>query len=110
MHIVTNETVGRQLQLLRLQRGWTQVRAGNIAGVSAQQWQKYEKGENKISFITACRIADGFGVPITRLVGCNEDVPITRPVVTGSLLRYFEAIDSVEKQRVVIDVAKILSA
>lgn len=41
--------VGIRLRKLRERKGWNQMQAGEVIGVTFQQIQKYEKGINRIS-------------------------------------------------------------
>jgi len=43
------EAIGKRLRALRLLNGKTQQEIASTIGLSAQQWQKYEKGVNTIS-------------------------------------------------------------
>ena len=57
--------IGKRVRALRLQRGMTQVRLGELLNVTFQQVQKYENGANRISAGRLQRIADVFDTPIT---------------------------------------------
>lgn len=57
--------IGKRVRALRLQRGMTQVRLGELLNVTFQQIQKYENGANRISAGRLQRIADVFETPIT---------------------------------------------
>lgn len=43
-----NKQIGRNLKALRLSRGLSQEAAANEIGITFQQWQKYENGDNKL--------------------------------------------------------------
>jgi transcriptional regulator with XRE-family HTH domain len=57
--------IGKRVRALRLQRGMTQVKLGELLNVTFQQVQKYENGANRISAGRLQRIADVFESPIT---------------------------------------------
>lgn len=57
--------IAAKLRALRLANNISQADIGVIAGVSFQQVQKYEKGDNRIPVDRLTKIADGLGVPIT---------------------------------------------
>ena len=57
--------IGKRVRALRLQRGMTQVKLGEMLSVTFQQVQKYENGANRISAGRLQRIADVFETPIT---------------------------------------------
>lgn len=56
--------VGRKLEMLRQQRGWSLPTAARRVGISRQQWRKYETGENRApSYMLSC-FAKAFGVSV----------------------------------------------
>jgi transcriptional regulator with XRE-family HTH domain len=57
--------IGHKLRTLRLERGMSQSALGRVAGVSFQQLQKYEKGDNRVSAGRLQRIAAALNVPVT---------------------------------------------
>ena len=57
--IVEDRIIGKNLRWLRRQRHISQTRLGQGLGVSFQQIQKYEQGENRLSLslaIKACKV------------------------------------------------------
>ena len=60
-----DELVGRNVRLLRLNRGMTQTEVAKALSVTFQQIQKYEKGQNRISAGRLFAIASVFGVPVS---------------------------------------------
>lgn len=57
--IVEDRIIGKNLRWLRRQRHISQTRLGQGLGVSFQQIQKYEQGENRLSLslaIRACKV------------------------------------------------------
>ena len=63
--------IAQRLRALRLERGLSQNAIARQTGVSFQQFQKYEKGDNRISAGRLQRIADALGIPITAFYGAN---------------------------------------
>lgn len=62
------ERIGRALRYVRTESGVTQSQLAEELGVTFQQIQKYEKGENRIpvvQLVLACRALD---FPIERLL------------------------------------------
>jgi transcriptional regulator with XRE-family HTH domain len=53
------------LRALRLERGLSQSKIARQTGVSFQQFQKYENGDNRISAGRLLRIATALRVPVT---------------------------------------------
>lgn len=44
-----DKIIGRNIQLIRLSKGWSQDELGKKTGVTHQQIRKYENGSNRIS-------------------------------------------------------------
>jgi transcriptional regulator with XRE-family HTH domain len=57
--------VGTRIRTRRLFLGMTQEQLASVLGVSFQQQQKYEKGDNRISAARLAAIADALRVPIS---------------------------------------------
>jgi transcriptional regulator with XRE-family HTH domain len=53
-------------------KGVSQQELGSALGVTFQQIQKYERGENRISLGHLQKIADRFGLPIATFCECME--------------------------------------
>jgi transcriptional regulator with XRE-family HTH domain len=56
--------VGRRIRARRIERGMTQEKLGNTLGVTFQQVQKYEKGDNRIGAGRLQQIAEALEVPV----------------------------------------------
>ena len=61
----TDKIVGRNIRIHRLARGLTQSGLGESLGVTFQQIQKYEQGDNRVGSGRLYQIASIFEVPIT---------------------------------------------
>lgn len=61
------ETLGVNLQQLRMSRGLNQTELGRRLGVSLQQVQKYESGKDRMAASTAFRAAETLGVEVGAL-------------------------------------------
>jgi transcriptional regulator with XRE-family HTH domain len=70
--------VGQRIRVLRLEAQLSQTSLAEQLGVTFQQVQKYEKGTNRVGAGRLTKIADVLGVPVTRLLGSNEDIEVTR--------------------------------
>ena len=57
-----NKLLGYRMKMLREKYGISQMKMGKILGVTFQQIQKYENGENGISFAKYVRFCNYFGV------------------------------------------------
>lgn len=65
--------VGARIKEFRLLEGWSQTELGDECGISFQQIQKYERGDNRISAGRLSLVAQVFGRPITDFF--EADVP-----------------------------------
>ena len=61
--------VGARIRLLRKMRGLSQQALAEIAGVTFQQIQKYERGSNRVSASMLARIAGALEAPVSELFG-----------------------------------------
>ena len=67
-----DRAVGLRIAALRKAKGLSQTALGEIAGVTFQQIQKYEKGQNRIASGRLQQIAQFFEVPMSALFGEGE--------------------------------------
>jgi transcriptional regulator with XRE-family HTH domain len=65
--------VGRRLREERLTAGLSQEKLAEKVGVTFQQIQKYERGENRISAARLYDVAQAMGVSIESLYGDEQD-------------------------------------
>jgi transcriptional regulator with XRE-family HTH domain len=70
--VALDAQIGGRLRAVRLDRGWSQTKLGDVLGVSFQQVQKYERGANRVSVSRAHQIADALKVSLEQLVGNGE--------------------------------------
>lgn len=57
-----HQRLGARLRLARRLTGLSQTEAGRLLGVTFQQYQKYEAGQNRLSAVALHRLAAHFGV------------------------------------------------
>ena len=62
-----------RLKELRKLRNVSQVRAGEIAGITSKQIQRYEAGESEPTLSVLLALADFFDVSLDYLVGRSDD-------------------------------------
>jgi transcriptional regulator with XRE-family HTH domain len=74
-------TLARILQSLRSERGWSLDQLVLRSGVSKGVLVALEQGRSNPNLATLARIADAFGVPVTRLLD-GSDEPVVR--ITGA--------------------------
>ena len=104
--------VGRQIRRRRLELGLSQTALGRVLGVSFQQVQKYERGDNRVAPRRLLELSRLLKVPVTYfLEGAlpGPDAPVERSKEGGllddprtlQLVRYYHRIDDPElRQRV----------
>ncbi len=63
--------VGLRIRSLRLSRRMSQADLGDRLGLTFQQIQKYEKGQNRIAAGRLLRLAEIFQVPVSTLFGAR---------------------------------------
>ncbi len=63
--VVNNKMIGQRIKQRRETLNISQVKLGEITGVTYQQIQKYEKGTNKVSPERLSHIAKTLGVPLS---------------------------------------------
>jgi transcriptional regulator with XRE-family HTH domain len=61
---IVDARIGASIRRLRLSRRVSQSTLGSVIGVTWQQIQKYEKGENRIAALHLFQIAAQYGVPL----------------------------------------------
>ncbi|HXV25766.1 MAG TPA: helix-turn-helix transcriptional regulator [Alphaproteobacteria bacterium] len=104
--------VGRQIRRRRLELGLSQTALGRVLGVSFQQVQKYERGDNRVAPRRLLELARLLKVPVTyfldgALPGADasgergRDSGLLDDPRTLQLVRYYHKIDDPElRQRV----------
>jgi transcriptional regulator with XRE-family HTH domain len=113
--------VGRQIKLHRLSAEMSQTELGEKIGVSFQQVQKYEKGENRVGAGRLAQIADILRIPVTAFFGLSSvpgskipktDSPtelLTRPYALR-LLKAYVAIDDLKVQASIMEMVEAIAS
>jgi transcriptional regulator with XRE-family HTH domain len=65
--------VGQRIRIQRLANKMSQGTLANALGVTLQQIQRYEKGASRIGVGRLAAIATALGVPVTDLLGANDN-------------------------------------
>ena len=77
---VFDVAVGARIRHYRLLSRLSQTAVANEAGISFQQIQKYESGDNRVSASRLAAIARALNVPISRLLGEEKEAAVlSRP-------------------------------
>jgi transcriptional regulator with XRE-family HTH domain len=67
--------IGARVKLARKLIGWSQQQLGDVADISFQQIQKYERGQNRISASRLVQIAKALNKPISYFYG-DENIAV----------------------------------
>jgi transcriptional regulator with XRE-family HTH domain len=115
-----DELVGRNIQVLRLQRKMSQTELARGIGVTFQQVQKYEKGANRVGAGRLFNIATIFGVPVGALFDGTDDPTAGQPARTPAslltdphalrLVQAFSALESKGLRVSLVELAELLAA
>ncbi|GGB33392.1 hypothetical protein GCM10011505_13600 [Tistrella bauzanensis] len=110
-----NQAIGRRIRALRLARGLSQEACSSRLGISFQQLQKYEKGQNRISACSLYRLAGILEVPPSSLLDKLDDGPkvlrrnrISRGMIEAS--SRLASISDATARRAITDLISALSA
>ena len=108
-----DQRVGLRVRDLRMALGMTQADLGQALGVSFQQIQKYERGENRIAASKLLQICRALGVSIAVLFEGVEVEPDNETLVIDSpavdLLRNYSKIQCPELRAKLADLMKQLA-
>ncbi len=69
----TAGSVGSELALLRIARGWSLSNVAEMAGVSVHRLEQFEQGARSIPLSGVMRLGRLFGAPLPSLIGCHVD-------------------------------------
>ncbi|MGE0765262.1 MAG: helix-turn-helix domain-containing protein [Hyphomicrobiaceae bacterium] len=113
---VADVAIGQRLRTLRASRGMTQEELAHLLGLSCQQLQKYEGGENRVSAARAVEIARHLGVSVGSLLAGSEaessEIPKSDkpdPSEMVELLKLFSTIQDPEARKRLIDLARFFA-
>jgi transcriptional regulator with XRE-family HTH domain len=112
--------VGRNIRILRQDRGMSQTELGRKIDVTFQQVQKYENGTNRVGSGRLFKIASILGVPITaffegahhtaaQAAGSSPVSTLAEPYVLR-LLQAFCSLGDMELRRSIVELAEYMAA
>jgi transcriptional regulator with XRE-family HTH domain len=112
--------VGRNIRILRQDRGMSQTALGRKIDVTFQQVQKYENGTNRVGSGRLFKIASILGVPITAFfegahqtasedAGPSPVAMLAEPYVLR-LLQAFCALDDMDLRRSIAELAEYMAS
>jgi transcriptional regulator with XRE-family HTH domain len=112
-----NRRIGQIIKEARKARGMTQMDLSELLGVSYQQVQKYEKGNDNISVDRLKQIAKAVNVPITLFFSGEAEIAAEAPAIYGKmpedeidLLKLYRRIKARKARKAVIELLKTFTA
>jgi transcriptional regulator with XRE-family HTH domain len=109
MKNTVDAAVGRRVRARRILVGKSQGDLGDLVGVTFQQIQKYESGQNRISASRLLSIADVLGVPVSHFFDGIDTAPTDPSTPSKSqeeqyiaLTRQFHRLSEDQKRTVVL--------
>lgn len=111
--IRTSREIGEKIKNRRRELKVSQEELAEVAGVTYQQIQRYEKGTNRLNVENIQTIADALSVPLIyffepdRAVVVSEEPAPYLPAEEIRLLRYFRRIKDRNSKETVIQVARL---
>ena len=94
--------LGRRLKALRKQRGWTQERMAERAGLSWKYYSEIERGRRNASIDSIRKIADGLEISMSGLFLFIDDSQLTddEEQIIASVTRILAKADKKTKRKV----------
>jgi len=105
----TDVEVGRLVRALRMSRGLSQTELADRMGVTFQQVQKYETGNNRISMGRLTRVAKLFRVSVPDLLEGGKQAAVlkSRPKGKGDYTHALEMLGRIGAQRLLTAFAAV---
>lgn len=104
-----NRQIGARIKYIRLQLCMSRKEVATKVGVSYQQFDKYERGTNRISAAMVVAIADALNLPVRVFLYPYEEADLSRDVVGSTLVRSFKNIPSATLQHLLAYIAEVFS-
>jgi transcriptional regulator with XRE-family HTH domain len=113
---ITSREIGTLIKRRRSELGISQEELAAALGVTYQQVQRYESGQNKLNVENVQQVAVALSVPVSYFFGAGEPLVVAeRPAPylypeESSLLKYFRKIKDEKARSVLVQVAKASAA
>ncbi|HLK25049.1 MAG TPA: helix-turn-helix domain-containing protein [Caulobacteraceae bacterium] len=107
--------VGARIRARRVFLGMSQTKLANALGLTFQQVQKYERGDNRVSASTLVRVGKALDISVAALVGedgTSSDGPMYRHLSTPGafdLLDSYARIPDTDVRRALVRLSKTLA-
>lgn len=99
--------LGNLIRMHRMRMGLSQKDMAQLIGVSFQQVQKYESGDNRISATRLIQISKALNVSISELMGENSKSSVVDPKMNEFISRIYMLKES--QRELIYDLAKCLT-
>lgn len=111
---IINKAIGDRLFIFRKTKKLTRTKLANVLGITQQQLDKYEKGQNRISAAKLAIIAETFKIDISYFYSniiMPKSTDTIKPIQKNidSLISYFLNIKKQENKNLIISLIKELS-
>ncbi len=114
--LITSKEIGSLIKKRRSELGISQEDLSAALGVTYQQVQRYESGQNKLNVENLQQVAGALSVPISYFFGTDKPLVVAEPHAQylspeeNTLLKYFKKIKDEKAKNVLVQVAKISAA
>lgn len=112
-----DEEIGARIRARRQELGFPQSHVAELVGITFQQLQKYEAGQNRVSAATLLRVAAALRVDASELLPGAARKPGARSAKASpedgmalQLQHAFTRIKSARERRLILDLAKRLGS
>jgi transcriptional regulator with XRE-family HTH domain len=104
-----NQTIGQRIKFVRKMRNFSQQKLGEKIGVSFQQIQKYESGDDNISVARLNQIARALRVSVVELMGHKKNAistSVEENKYLVKLIKYFNKLESIALKDKVVELVR----
>jgi transcriptional regulator with XRE-family HTH domain len=95
-----DKVIGRRIHFLRISEGMSRVHVADKIGVSHQQFQKYERGENRLAIGRAYDIAKALGVGINDLLPDELCSPVHKDKISSLAWYYWKNMSASQRRKI----------
>lgn len=113
---ITSKEIGSLIKKRRSELRISQEELAAALGVTYQQVQRYENGQNKLNVENIQQVAVALSVPVSYFFGVGEPLIVAEPRAPylapeeSALLKYFKKIKDEKAKNVIVQVAKASAA
>ncbi len=110
-NFLLNKAIGERIRKIRKLQGMSLASISSSVGVSAQQFQKYETGRNKISINKLLEISQLLDVSLNNLIGIdkiNKEFEMINDKNLRKLIRNYNALKSSKLKQLLVFNSRVL--